>query len=122
MIEGSIYSPREACDIAGCKRGYITSLERSQILVPHRGDRPSENTKPKPLLYYDREQIKMLKAAVKLRYFIAPKYLRRLLKQDRFLSICDQLIETLEAVDGPDGAKVLIEEFKSYQGNELLPC
>lgn len=100
----AIYSPREACDLAGCERGYILSLERSQTLVPHRHDIPSTKPNTRPLVYYDITQVEILKAAVKLRNFISPRYLHRLMKEDRFLLVSDRLIATMSDLEGESEA------------------
>ena len=97
--ERTIYSPREAYKLAGCSRNYIQSLERSQILIPHRHDIPSDGKKTHPLVYYDITQVEILTAAVKLRQFISPKYLNRLMKSDRFLTVSEQLIATLSQLE-----------------------
>lgn len=94
-VERTIYSPKEAYKLAGCSRSYIQCLERSQILIPHRHDIPSDGKKMRPLVYYDITQVEILIAAVKLRRFITPKYLNRLMKSDRFLAVSEQLIATL---------------------------
>ena len=99
MNDRSIYSPKEACEAAGCTRSFILSLERSGTLTPHRHDIRLGKPKPRALVYYDLTQIKILIAAVKLKDFISVKYLRALLKEDRFLLICDALIETLQQLE-----------------------
>jgi hypothetical protein len=99
MTERAIYSPKEARTRAGCERGYMLSLERSQTLVPHRHDIPSTDPKTRPLVYYDITQVHVLIAAVKLRDFISPKYLHRLMKEDRFLEVSDRLIVTMNELE-----------------------
>lgn len=100
MTQRAIYSPKEARDLAGCKRGYLLSLERSGTVVPYRHDIPSTNPNTRPLVYYDITQVEVLKAAVKLRGFISPKYLHRLMKEDRFLDVSSRLIAAMAETEG----------------------
>ena len=102
-----MYSPKETNALAGCNRDYTTSLERSGILVPHRYDIASDSKDLRPLVYYDATQVKTLTAMVKLRDFLCPQFLSKLVKEDRFLQISDQLVQVLCELSNATKSKVV---------------